>query len=186
MNSEKFDFLNSRGETLSGRLELPDKPLAFAIFAHCFTCSKNVKAASRISGALAKWGIAVLRFDFTGLGNSEGDFSSTNYSTNLSDIESAAIALAEKHGAPSLLIGHSLGGTACLHAAANVKSVRAVCTIGSPAQASHVRRLFGAHRLVRSDSECESRQSWRHDNRTSCSRPEFGEWLISSFQQTSD
>jgi putative redox protein len=138
----KFDFLNNKQQTLSGRLEMPESPIAFAVFAHCFTCSKNVKAASRISRSLADQGIAVLRFDFTGLGNSEGDFSNTNYSTNLSDIEFASRALAEQFEAPALLIGHSLGGTACLRAASRLDSIRAVCTIGSPAQPEHVTKLF--------------------------------------------
>jgi len=141
--SEKFDFTNSNGQKLSGRLELPEHPVAYAIFAHCFTCSKNVKAASRISRSLSAQGVGVLRFDFTGLGNSEGDFSNTNYSSNLSDIEAAAKALAGQFQAPSLLIGHSLGGTACLDAASRLDSVKAVCTIGSPAQPVHVTRLFG-------------------------------------------
>ena len=144
MKTEKFDFQNNVGQTLSGRLELPDNPTAFAIFAHCFTCSKNVKAASRISRALAGQGIAVLRFDFTGLGNSEGDFSNTNYSSNLSDIEAAANALGDRFQAPSLLVGHSLGGTACLDAAGRLETVKAVCTIGAPAQPEHVTKLFGA------------------------------------------
>ena len=145
MKTIKFDFQNDKQQTLSGRLEMPDSPAAFAVFAHCFTCSKNVKAASRISRSLANQGIAVLRFDFTGLGNSEGDFSNTNYSTNLSDIEFAGRALAEQYAAPALLIGHSLGGTACLRAASRLDSIRAVCTIGSPAQPEHVTKLFGDH-----------------------------------------
>ena len=145
MKTIKFDFQNDKQQTLSGRLEMPDAPSAFAVFAHCFTCSKNVKAASRISRSLADQGIAVLRFDFTGLGNSEGDFSNTNYSSNLSDIEFASRALAERYGAPALLIGHSLGGTACLRAASKLDSIRAVCTIGSPAQPEHVTKLFGDH-----------------------------------------
>lgn len=162
MKTEKFDFQNSRGETLSGHLELPNDPTAFAIFAHCFTCSKNVKAASRISRALAERGIAVLRFDFTGLGNSEGDFSSSNYSSNLSDIESAANALADQFQAPSLLIGHSLGGTACLDAAVHLASVNAVCTIGSPAQPEHVTKLFGdSLAAIESDGSVEVRLGGR-------------------------
>lgn len=115
----QFQFPNSRGETLSGRLELPTgSPRAYAIFAHCFTCSKNVHAASRISRALSQRGLAVLRFDFTGLGNSEGDFANTNFSSNVEDLVAAAQALQREHRAPSLLIGHSLGGAAVLAAAA--------------------------------------------------------------------
>jgi putative redox protein len=141
-SSKRFDFTNKQGKQLSGRLELPESPSAFAVFAHCFTCSKNVKAATHISRSLAKQGIGVLRFDFTGLGNSEGDFSSANYSTNLSDIVAAADELGRQHEAPRILIGHSLGGTACMHVAARLDSVQAVCTIGSPATPDNVIKLF--------------------------------------------
>jgi len=107
--SEKFDFLNASGEKLTGLLELPrSRPVAFAIFAHCFTCSKDLLAASRISKSLTDSQIAVLRFDFTGLGNSEGDFSNTNFSSNVEDILSAYAALKEQYQAPTILIGHSL------------------------------------------------------------------------------
>ena len=113
--SEKFAFRNDTGELLLGSLEMPEsKPKATALFAHCFSCNKNVLAASRISRALREQGFAVLRFDFTGLGNSEGDFSNTNFSTNLGDLKSASQALRERGMAPSILIGHSLGGTAPL------------------------------------------------------------------------
>lgn len=142
IQSQKYEFPNPQGQTLSGRLELPDSPKAFAIFAHCFTCSKNTRAASRISRELAKLGIAVLRFDFTGLGNSEGDFSNTNFSSNVSDLIAAADSLRSTHSAPQLLIGHSLGGTAVLMAASGIDEVRAVATIGSPAEPEHVTRLF--------------------------------------------
>lgn len=140
----KFDFKNDRGEILTGRLELPDgTPTSYAIFAHCFTCSKNAKAATRISKALSERGIAVLRFDFTGLGNSDGDFANTNFSSNVADLVAAAGALADKHQAPSLLVGHSLGGTAALMAASKIESVTAVATIGSPSEPAHVSHLFG-------------------------------------------
>ena len=143
--STKFEFESITGETLAGRLELPDSSIQFfAVFAHCFTCSKNVKAASRISRALAELGIAVLRFDFTGLGNSEGDFSNTNFSSNVEDLVAAAKAIEDIYEAPSLLIGHSLGGTAALIASAKIKSIKAVATIGSPADPEHVTRLFGS------------------------------------------
>ncbi len=142
--SEKFEFENKQGDVLSGRIELPvTSPLAFAVFAHCFTCSKNVRAASRISRALAERGIGVLRFDFTGLGNSEGDFSNTNYSSNVDDLVAAADALTRDFRAPTMLVGHSLGGTACLLAASRIDSINAVATIGSPADPDHVVRLFG-------------------------------------------
>lgn len=140
----QFNFENRRGEVLAGRLELPkSEPTAFAIFAHCFTCSKNVKAASQISRTLAQLGIAVLRFDFTGLGNSEGDFANTNFSSNVTDLVDAAQALANDFIAPTLLIGHSLGGAAALMAAGKINSVRAVATIGAPSEPAHVQHLFG-------------------------------------------
>ncbi|QDU40009.1 Alpha/beta hydrolase family protein [Maioricimonas rarisocia] len=139
----RFQFPNSQGETLSGRLELPaGTPRAFAIFAHCFTCSKNVHAASRISRALSQRGIAVLRFDFTGLGNSEGDFANTNFSSNVEDLLAAATALQQQYRAPSLLIGHSLGGAAVLAAARRIPHVTAVATIGAPSEPAHVVGLF--------------------------------------------
>ncbi|OUR97433.1 osmotically inducible protein C [Halobacteriovorax marinus] len=141
--SEKFNFVNASGETLSGRLELPmSKPKAFAIFAHCFTCSKNLLAASRISKRLTDSNIAVLRFDFTGLGNSEGDFSNTNFSSNIEDIYSAYTALTEKYQAPELLIGHSLGGTAVLQACKKLDKVKAVVSIAAPSDTLHVSDNF--------------------------------------------
>ncbi len=143
IKSEKYEFENSEGQQLAGRLELPDSPQSFAIFAHCFTCSKNVKAATRISRELAEQGIAVLRFDFTGLGNSEGDFSNTNFSSNVDDLIAASDALRESHRAPQLLVGHSLGGTAVLMAAGQIGEIRAAATIGSPAEPEHVTKMFG-------------------------------------------
>ena len=140
----RFDFKNSSDQTLTGNLELPSgETSAFAIFAHCFTCSKNAKAATRISRELAERGIAVLRFDFTGLGNSEGDFANTNFSSNVADLLAAADALAAEHQAPSLLVGHSLGGAAAYMAAGKIPSIRAVATIGSPSEPAHVTHLFG-------------------------------------------
>lgn len=140
----QFNFTNRHGQTLAGRMELPaQKPLGYAIFAHCFTCSKNARAASRISKELADHGIAVLRFDFTGLGNSEGDFANTNFSSNVDDLISAAAAMATKQMSASLLIGHSLGGAAALMAAGKIDSVRAVATIGAPSEPAHVSHLFG-------------------------------------------
>jgi len=139
----KFDFYNKTGQLLSGRLELPiGQPKAFAVFAHCFTCSKNVKAATSISRALANEGIGVLRFDFTGLGNSEGDFANTNFSSNVADLISAAESLEEQFEFPAILVGHSLGGAAVLKAATLLDKVKAIVTIGAPSCASHVKSLF--------------------------------------------
>lgn len=141
--SKKFDFKNSNGDLLSGRLELPaGKPKAFALFAHCFTCSKNFVAASKISKNLSLLGIATLRFDFTGLGNSEGDFSNTNFSSNIEDLKSAHMAIEKEYTAPSLLIGHSLGGAAVLKLQQELNNVKAVVTIGAPSDVSHVSHLF--------------------------------------------
>ena len=145
MNKIRLEFENSTGETLAGLLEMPervDEVSSFALFAHCFTCGKDIAAASRISRALASQGIAVLRFDFTGLGNSDGDFANTNFSSNVEDLLQAAKALEERYRAPQILIGHSLGGAAVLSAAARLESVKAVVTIGAPATAEHVAHLF--------------------------------------------
>lgn len=139
----KATFSNAEGQSLAGLLETPDGPVnAYALFAHCFTCSKDFTAASRITRALARQGIAVLRFDFTGLGNSDGDFSNTNFSSNLQDLICAAEYLEQQYSAPELLIGHSLGGAAVLAVAQHLPSVKAVATIGAPATAGHVRHLF--------------------------------------------
>ena len=139
----KYEFKNRSGETLSGQLELPKSPPhAFAIFAHCFTCSKDFIAASTISRALTKHGIAVLRFDFTGLGNSEGDFSNTNFSSNVADLFAAYESLSKTHTTPSLIIGHSLGGAAVLKAAPKLEGVKAVVTIAAPSATEHVTHLF--------------------------------------------
>ncbi len=141
---KKVEF-ESNGITLSGALELPESELrCYALFAHCFTCSKNIAAASRISRALTRSGIAVLRFDFTGLGNSDGDFSNTNFSSNIQDLLAAADFLRRDHQAPALLIGHSLGGAAVLAMAAQVPECTAVVTIGAPHRAEHVLDHFRA------------------------------------------
>jgi len=143
MRREKLDFSNPAGERLSALLESPaGTPRAYALFAHCFTCSKDIAAASRVSRALAAQGIATLRFDFTGLGNSEGDFANTNFSSNVEDLLAAAASLRETHEAPRLLVGHSLGGAAVLAAAADIPEAVAVATIGAPADPSHVAHLF--------------------------------------------
>lgn len=139
----KFDFTNRDGHQLAGRIELPKQsPRAFAIFAHCFTCSKNVKAASQIAQQLSQLGYAVLRFDFTGLGNSEGDFANSNFSSNVNDLIDAASALETQYSAPSILIGHSLGGAAALMASSQIGSIRAVATLGAPSEPSHVEKLI--------------------------------------------
>jgi uncharacterized OsmC-like protein/fermentation-respiration switch protein FrsA (DUF1100 family) len=146
-HSEKIEFAGSQGHSLAARLELPDgAPRAFALFAHCFTCSKDIFAASRIARSLAEQGIAVLRFDFTGLGASQGDFANTNFSSNVDDLLCAVEYLRAEHAAPAILIGHSLGGAAVLAAAGQVPEVRAVATIGAPADPSHVRHLFAEAR----------------------------------------
>ncbi|MER2512690.1 MAG: bifunctional alpha/beta hydrolase/OsmC family protein [Nitrosomonas ureae] len=140
----KAAFENSQGESLTGLLEIPSGAIkSYALFAHCFTCSKDNPAAARIAFALADRGIAVLRFDFTGLGTSKGDFSDTNFSSNVQDLLAAAQYLEQHYAAPALLIGHSLGGAAILAAAQDLSSVKAVITIGAPATASHVKHLFG-------------------------------------------
>ncbi len=139
----KFDFTNRDGHKLTGRIELPTgSPKSFAIFAHCFTCSKNVKAATQIARELSKLGIAVLRFDFTGRGNSEGDFSNSNFSSNVNDLIDAAAALESQFFAPTLLIGHSLGGAAALMAAAEISAIKAVATVGAPSEPAHVEHLI--------------------------------------------
>ena len=141
----KVEFPGSLGLTLSARLDVPDQsPKAFALFAHCFTCSKDTLAASRIARALVAEGIAVLRFDFTGLGNSHGDFANTNFSSNIGDLVAAAEFLAENYTAPSILIGHSLGGAAVLAATHRIPSTKAVVTIAAPCRPDHVVELLSA------------------------------------------
>lgn len=136
-------FPGALGAQLAARLELPaTPPLAYALFAHCFTCSKDTLAASRIAGALTAHGIAVLRFDFTGLGGSEGDFANTNFSSNIADLVAAAGWLRLTHEAPKILIGHSLGGAAILAAAGEIPEAVAVATIAAPYDPGHIRQLL--------------------------------------------
>ena len=143
MRSERFDFPNAKGETLAAVLDLPlGKPTAYALFAHCFTCGKDNLAAKRIAEGLTIHGIAVLRFDFTGLGGSEGEFANTHFSSNVDDLVAAADHLRKMHGAPAILIGHSLGGCAVLAAAHRIAEARAVVTIAAPYDPSHVVGLF--------------------------------------------
>ncbi|XQS17091.1 alpha/beta hydrolase family protein [Citrobacter telavivensis] len=144
MKKSKFTFTNAKNEELCALLEEPEGEIsAWCLFAHCFTCGKDLRSATRISRKLVENGIAVLRFDFTGLGSSEGDFSNTNFSSNLSDLISAVSVLREKYHAPALLVGHSLGGTAILSIAEKVPEAKAVVTIGSPGELTHLIRLFG-------------------------------------------
>jgi uncharacterized OsmC-like protein/pimeloyl-ACP methyl ester carboxylesterase len=143
-NTQRLQFAGHSGATLAARLDLPNGPLrGYALFAHCFTCSKDLAAARRIAAELAREGIAVLRFDFTGLGSSEGEFASTNFSSNVADLLSAANYLRDHFLAPALLIGHSLGGAAVLAVAKDIPEVRAVATIGAPADVGHVLKNFG-------------------------------------------
>ena len=151
-------FPNAQGEALAGRLELPANgaPRAYALYAHCFTCGKDVRAAVNISRALAREGIATLRFDFTGLGESKGDFADTTLSTNVSDLKQAAAYLAEKYQAPKILVGHSLGGAAVLEAARDIASCVAVATIAAPANPEHVAGLLGpARETIELEGEAE-------------------------------
>ncbi len=144
-SSQKLTFPGSQGGQLAARLDLPDgPPKAYALFAHCFTCSKDIFAATRIAGELTDHGFAVLRFDFTGLGASEGEFANTNFSSNVQDLLAAVAYLRAEHEAPQLLVGHSLGGAAVLAAAGDVPEAKAVATIGAPADAAHVAHNFGA------------------------------------------
>ncbi len=144
MNLQKVTFKNNEGATLVGRIELPadQKPHNFALFAHCFSCNKNLLAVKNISRALTEKGFGVLRFDFTGLGDSEGDFSNTNLSGNVADLLSAATFLKENYLAPTLIIGHSLGGVASLLASEKIAGIKAIATIGTPSDSTHVKGLL--------------------------------------------
>ncbi|MDH3693313.1 MAG: bifunctional alpha/beta hydrolase/OsmC family protein [Gammaproteobacteria bacterium] len=144
MKNQRVSFTNSNGVSLAGVLELPldTHPHNYALFAHCFTCNKNLNAVRHITRALTANGFAVLRFDFTGLGESEGEFAESNFSSNVSDLESAADFLHNEYAAPALLVGHSLGGAAVLAVASRLDSVKAVATIGAPFSPDHVTHLF--------------------------------------------
>src|SRR5262245_43362591 len=143
MPAERFDFPNAHGQMLSALLDRPvAQPRAYALFAHCFTCGQDIRAAKRIAEGLTALGIAVLRFDFTGLGSSEGEFANTSFSSNIADLVAAANELRRRARAPAILIGHSLGGTAVLAAAAEVAEARAVVTIAAPSDPAHVTGLF--------------------------------------------
>ncbi|WP_375690993.1 alpha/beta fold hydrolase [Pseudooceanicola sp. LIPI14-2-Ac024] len=157
MPTSRFDFPGHDGTLLAARLDLPEGPrLATALFAHCFTCGKDIAAARRISQRLAAMGIAVLRFDFTGLGHSGGEFANTTFSSNVADLVCAAERLTLDGHAPSLLIGHSLGGAAMLKAAADIPSARAVVTIAAPFDPGHATHNFGdALDTIRRDGAAE-------------------------------
>lgn len=144
MKSEKLKIKNRKGLTLNAQLELPanQKPSFFAIFAHCFTCSSSLSAVRHVSRALTQDGFAVVRFDFTGLGRSEGEFADSHFSANVDDLLDVHAYMAEHYQAPSLLVGHSLGGAAVLVAASQLDAVKAVATVGAPATVSHVKHLF--------------------------------------------
>ncbi len=143
---KKFTFVNQQSIELAALLEMPaGEPKGFVLIAHCFTCGKDISSASRIARALVEKNMAVLRFDFTGLGNSDGDFANSNFSTDVQDLVAAANHLREEYLAPSLLIGHSLGGAAVLAAAEQIPECKAVVTIGAPSDPEHVQKQFSCH-----------------------------------------
>ena len=157
MANQHFNFLGKSGHRLSGRIERPQStPRGWAIFAHCFTCGKDSLAAVRVSRALALHGIGVLRFDFAGLGTSGGAFADATFAADVGDLIAAGRAMADAGMAPSLLVGHSLGGAAVLVAAADIPSVRAVTTIGAPADVSHVLHQFDQDALARIEKNGEA------------------------------
>lgn len=145
MPVQTLSFPNDHGDLLAARLSLPPdgRPVAYALFAHCFTCNRNLNAVRRISQEMSDHGLAVLQFDFTGLGDSEGDFSDTGFSSNVEDLVAAARYLEAEYDAPQVLIGHSLGGAAVLKAAGSIPACKAVVTIGAPADPKHVTHLIG-------------------------------------------
>ena len=157
MPAERFDFANAQGEKLAALLDRPDGPIrAVALFAHCFTCGKDNKAARLIAHGLTSHGIAVLRFDFTGLGGSEGEFANTTFSSNVADLVAAADHSRTQVAAPAILIGHSLGGAAVLVAPHRIVEARAVVTIAAPSDPAHVAGLFGARvDEIKTQSEIE-------------------------------
>ena len=160
---QRIQFPNRKGQALSGILHPgTGRARGVALFAHCFTCGKQVKAASHIADALAGAGFVVLRFDFTGLGQSEGEFADTHFSHNVDDLLAAADWLANQHGGPDLLVGHSLGGTAVLAAALQLDKVKAVATINAPAEAEHVlRHLEDDLKRIEAEGEAEVKLAGR-------------------------
>lgn len=155
MRSQKISFKGAYGDELAAYLDLPDNDVqTYALFAHCFTCSKNLKPVQNISRTLIQRNIGVLRFDFTGLGESEGDFSDTNFSSNVNDLLAATRYLEKNHSAPEILIGHSLGGAAMLQVASQIEQSKAVVTIAAPSNPKHVKKNFGANlQEIRSKGE---------------------------------
>ena len=172
MRSERFNFPNAKGEQLAATLDLPlGKPMAYALFAHCFTCGKDILAAKRIAERLAMQGIGVLRFDFTGLGSSEGEFANTHFSSNVDDLVAAADHLRKMHGAPAILIGHSLGGCAVLAAAHKIprSALR-----WSPSQRPTIRATsLGCSRATSTRSKRRARSKWRWPGGRSVSSANF-------------
>lgn len=165
MNTQKVRFRNEEGHALVGRLEIPidQHPHNFVIFAHCFTCTKNLLAIKNISRALTSSGFAVLRFDFTGLGESDGDFADTNFSGNVQDLTAAANYLSQNYSPPTLLVGHSLGGAAAIFAAHDIPSVKAVTTIGAPSSPYHVKHLLKSNLAeIRSEGKATVNLSGRN------------------------
>lgn len=146
MKSKKVEFEGAFGDKLAGRLDMPDGDIkTCALFAHCFTCSKNLKVVGHITSALAQKNVATLRFDFTGLGQSEGDFANTNFTSNVDDLVAATKFMEDQISGPAVLIGHSLGGAAVIQAAHKIPSAKAVVTIGAPCEPKHVKHHFDAH-----------------------------------------
>lgn len=157
MKKQKVKFSGSAGK-LAGQVTFPveGKPIGYALFAHCFTCGKNLKSIKHITRSLNQTGIAVLSFDFTGLGQSEGDFADTNFSSNVADLVAAGEFLAENYEAPKIIIGHSLGGAAVLQAASQLPSLNAVATIGAPSDPEHVTHMMSGQRdEIESQGEAE-------------------------------
>lgn len=147
MATEKIEFKGALGDMLAGKVDTPDgEHRACALFAHCFTCSKNLKAVGHIAKALNKKGVAVFRFDFTGLGDSGGSFEDTNFSSNVDDLIAASEYMEQQMGAPQIIIGHSLGGAAVIQAAHRIESLRAIATIGAPSDPKHVEHHFESKR----------------------------------------
>ena len=158
MQARKISFENASGHQLAALLDLPgnDEPIAYALFAHCFTCSKDYKGVAWVSKALAAEGIAVMRFDFTGLGESEGDFADTTFSSNVEDLVAATEFMDRELEAPKILIGHSLGGAAVLHAAARIPSAVAVATLAAPSSTDHLAGVIRSSGIeIESDGEAE-------------------------------
>lgn len=160
----RVEFIGSMGDMLAAKLDMPSdgEPIAYALFAHCFTGTKDILASSHIAKTLVRKGLAVLRFDFTGLGDSEGEFENTNFTSNVEDLIAAAQYLKDHHAPAKLLIGHSLGGSAALVAASKLKDVKAIATLGAPADAAHVIHNFNDDvQKIRKDGKAEVRLAGR-------------------------